>query len=241
MRALLTLAAVLAWTTPAAAFDLRLTGIDDERMVQGEERDQIRAQGDGATLVMRDRIGCQLEGARCEELHGGALVTGRCEDAYGRGRLRYRGRTVRFFIAGRRCPRARADVERGVLVSPSGFIDYEMRTRWEGASGQRERVTIRLRSRRAMPRSELTCNGCQYLVQYAHGVLPVNPSREEVVTAVENACRRFPTQYQGLCSLVVEQYGQMIIEEILAGHDSITACQRVRACPTRRSAGRAAC
>lgn len=244
MRALapLVLGMFFAAVAPAAALDLRLTGIDDEKMVQGEELDRIRAAGGGATLTMRDRIGCQLEGARCEELHGGAIATGHCEDAYGRGTLRYRGRTTRFFIAGNRCPHAGADVERGVLVSRSGFIDYVMTARRVGTSGKRERVTIRLRKRRAMLRSELSCSACRFLVQYAHGALPAHPTEPEVVAVVEKACNYFPTMYQGVCTTVVERHGRALVTELLAEREAVTVCQRVQACPTRRrSVGRAAC
>lgn len=230
--------ALTAWAWPAApagALELRLTGVDVETMVAGEERDEIRAEGDGATLVIHDRVGCQLVGARCEELHGGTIATGRCEDAYGRGTLRLERRTIRFFVAGRRCPHANADVERGVLISRSGFIEYVMRTRWRGATGDREGVRIRLRTLRTMPRSELTCNGCQYLVQVVHSLVPARPTHTQAITAVENACRWFPEQYQGLCSIVVERYGRAIVDAVLEGLDAGDSCRKVGACPTRRA------
>lgn len=241
MRVLPVLLIALAWTAPAEAFELRLTGMDSERMVRSEERDRVRARGDGAALVMVDRVGCQLQGAHCEELHSGAVVTGHCEDAYGRGTLRYRGRTIRFFVAGQRCPHANADVERGVLISRSGFIDYVMRTRWQGGSGDVERVRIRLGSRRAMPRSALQCSGCKFLVQVAHALLPVDPTHDQVVAAVERACDYFPEQYRGLCGVVVDRYGSDLVRELLAQREAVAVCQRVGVCPTRRSVRRASC
>lgn len=226
----------LGAAAPASALDLRLAGVDDEATVDGEERDEIVATGDGARLVLHDRLGCHLVGAHCEELHGGRIVTGHCEDAYGRGTLRVGRRTRRFFIAGQRCPHAGADVERGVLVTRSGFLAYVMRTRWRGATSHRERVTIRLRSLRAMPRSELTCSGCRFLVQYLHGALPPHPTRDQVVRAVEGACRYFPEQYQGLCALVIEKHGAQIVVAVMDSLEATEVCQRVRACPTRRAA-----
>jgi hypothetical protein len=230
---------LLVTATPASAFDLKLTGVDDEAMVSGEERDEIRAHGDGATLVLHDRVGCHLDGAHCEELHGGEITTGHCEDVYGRGVLTLRnGTRWRFFVAGNRCPHAGADVERGTLVSRRGFVEYVMRTRRAAPGTHRERVTIRLRSRRAMPRSELQCSGCKYLAHYLHSATPPEPTEAEVVRAVERACDYFPQQYQGLCQVVVDNYGQQIIREFLQLREAVEVCQRVNACPTRRTAGR---
>lgn len=232
-------AGLLLVAAPASAFDLRLTGDDDEAMVSGEERDAVHARGEGATLVLHDRVGCQLKGAHCEELHGGGIATGHCEDVYGRGVLTLRnGTRWRFFVAGRRCPHRGADVERGELVSRRGFVSYVMRTRWQGAAAHHERVTIRLTSLRAMPRSAVQCSGCRYLMEYLRSATPAHPTEHQVMRAVEAACNYFPPDYQGLCQVVVERYGQQMIDAFLDGLEATEACQRVDACPSRRATAR---
>lgn len=239
---LFAVAAALVPTAPAGAFDLRLTGADDEHHQAGEERDRILATGGGARLHMTDRIGCHLAGAHCEELHGHRIATGHCEDTYGQARLRHRGRTTRYFIAGSRCPHGTADVEHGVLISRQGLVDYVMRTRWKGAAGHRERVTIRLPSRTASLRSAVQCSVCRFLVQLVRGSLAPHPSEQAIHDAVVHACHLFPVSYQGLCSVVVEQHGAALIEQLTGVLEASDLCRRVDACSSRRRAtGRSGC
>lgn len=81
--------------------------------------------------------------------------------------------------------------------------------------------------------SELVCNGCKYLVQYAHNYIESNTTEAQIIQVVEKACDYFPTQYQGLCSVVVEQYGKQLITQLADRIlDPTTACQAVHACPT---------
>lgn len=80
--------------------------------------------------------------------------------------------------------------------------------------------------------SELVCNGCKTLVDISRNFINKDSTVEEIKRALNRACGFFPPNLQGMCNLVVEQYGEEIVrklsEKVL---DSDKVCSAVRACP----------
>ncbi len=84
------------------------------------------------------------------------------------------------------------------------------------------------------------CAGCKYLVNVAGSYLDQNSTKAEVKQFVEQqVCSHFPTKYSGLCKLVVEQYGDKVIDELVVKvFNADKVCSAVHACAAKKASNK---
>ncbi|XP_076824289.1 uncharacterized protein LOC143470198 isoform X14 [Clavelina lepadiformis] len=80
------------------------------------------------------------------------------------------------------------------------------------------------------------CELCMTVIEELDHVLDENSTEEEIVKAVEKVCTILPSQYQGECDLLIEQYGDDIIHLLPSLLDPQAVCSTLGLCTKSKAA-----
>lgn len=81
------------------------------------------------------------------------------------------------------------------------------------------------------PSSELHCSTCKFIQQYMAS-LPRPRPEAEITQDLERSCVDIiPAPYRGVCAMVLEAAGHLLLQEILINPDNPFLCHQVRMCP----------
>ncbi|HEY8582030.1 MAG TPA: saposin domain-containing protein [Capillimicrobium sp.] len=259
-RSLLTtaLAAALACLAlgPAAAqavapFDLELRGIERAaELGSGDEREVIRAEGDGSKLVLEEIVLCELEGAHCGQLHEGE-AGGDCMESLVDGELVTRRGTLRLRGVGLVCAGVR-DRERlwvvgrrgtGDLRGVSALLEIRVTKTVRSTSADESKVvsvdaidldTIAVDgdTRARAAETTLGCVICEILVGQVHQLerdaagIGRPATTEQHLERLGYVCATFPRIGWEACLALLDQHGEDIVRLALEGLDAETVCVR---------------
>ncbi|XP_066927555.1 saposin-C-like [Clytia hemisphaerica] len=80
------------------------------------------------------------------------------------------------------------------------------------------------------PTKEVSCKACQYAVGYLDGLLVSDKSEKAIEAAVEKLCTYFPDVFKNECIVLVEKYGDKLIELAAAQISSDKVCPTLGFC-----------
>jgi saposin len=79
--------------------------------------------------------------------------------------------------------------------------------------------------------NSLTCNLCQYVVNYLDAVIQSNSTETQLQVFLENVCQILPSEtLQTQCDSLVDSYGKLIIQYLIEHADPQTVCQAIGIC-----------
>ncbi|KAL0220993.1 hypothetical protein RCL1_000847 [Eukaryota sp. TZLM3-RCL] len=82
--------------------------------------------------------------------------------------------------------------------------------------------------------NDILCPACQFVIGWIESKISEESTRQEIIAIVEQVCNFVPASLQPTCKLLVEQYGNLIIDLLVERFPGTAVCQMIGLCPANQ-------
>ncbi|KAL0225496.1 hypothetical protein RCL1_003408 [Eukaryota sp. TZLM3-RCL] len=79
--------------------------------------------------------------------------------------------------------------------------------------------------------NDILCPVCTFVIGWIESKVSEETTRQEIIGFVEQVCNFVPASLNPTCKLLVEQYGNLIIDLMVERFSAATICQKIGMCP----------